>query len=276
MQLFSLSALLPALQAAVPSALPSADALTADYERIVAGFRPGFFLLWFAVLQAISIVAYWISSNLITREHGSILNALKLWAFYLLSTLGVAILFAFTAGYGVKQSSNALLFAAIVVGIMLAIVVVLGCPMKVYKMGVGGAIGFVLISWILTAAGQVAATRVLPQPIDFRAWGELSQKLAQLPAVERNKLVERFTQRTPTAAAAPAAADSDDAIAANKTKPIEVRHEAIQRIYHALEARRVALKPGDTAALAAYTRDEARYQQLLSQLQTDAAAAAPR
>jgi hypothetical protein len=65
---------------------------------------------------------------------------------------------------------------------------------------------------------------------------------------------------------------SDDALAADRSAPIAQRHAAIQRIYAALEARRVALNLNDANALQDYSREEARYKELLQQLQADAAA----
>lgn len=274
MQLFSLSALLPALQTAVatPATLPSADAIAADFARIQAGIRPGIVLLWVAVSQVLAILAYWISSNLVAREEGRFLNALKLWGIYIAAFIGVGILFAIGMGFGAKQPS--MIFASVVVGIMLVIVAILGCPMKVYKLGVGGALGFVLIVWVLNIAGQVAVARFLPQPLDFLAWAEFSRNLAALPTVEQTKLIERITHQAKTPASA--AAVSDETIAADQSKSIEDRHAAVQRIYRDLEVRRAGLKPGDADALAAYTRDETRYQDLLRQLQADASAAAPK
>ncbi len=281
MQLFSLAPVIAAIQTAAataPAAPPdSADSIVAEFARIQGTIRPGIVLLWLGVTQVLAIVAYWIASNLINREEGRFINAIKLWAFYIAASIVVGVLFGVGMVWGASQASGAFLFATFVVGIMLGIIVVLGCPMKIYKLGVGGGIGFVLIAFVLTIAGQLVAARFLPEPLDMKGWAALGERAARLPTAERNKLAERIhaLQKTGDAASAPAKM-SDEKIAGDRTKSIDDRHAAVQRIYRALEARRVALKPDDSEAIAQYTRDETQYQDLLRQLQADAQAATPK
>lgn len=250
---------------------PDANALFQEFFRSP---RPatGQVLAWVGLGQVIMLLAYWIASNIVARGKGSPLNAVKLWAFYLVASVAVVVIAAVCIAIGALQQSTALIFASVTVSMILMFAVVFGMPMKVYEIGLGRAVGFVLLVLLLSTAAQIGAARFMPAPLNLGAHATFVKRFAALPAVERKKVVERMQGERKKKGRAEAAKATDEAIAGDRTRPIPERHEAVQRIYRSLEARRLALKAGDQAAIEAYTRDDARYQQLLRQLQADAAA----
>lgn len=274
MQLFSLATLF-ALTAETAPKVSDAASVLSDFEKLRAETHIGLGIAWLLISQAIAIVAYWLSSKIVASEASRFTNAVKLWIFYILAFAGCAALFAFGIAIGGAQQSASMLFATAVVGLLLIPVTIFGLPMKVYDLSLGGSIVFIILTMIISAGANLGVSRLVPAPVDFREHIQLGERLVKLPASERRKLFARFQKRREEAKATTStAAPSDDAIAADRTRTIAERHAAIQRIYRDLEARRAAIKPGDTTALNAYTKDEQRYQQLLQQLQADNAASA--
>src|SRR4051794_25863013 len=113
-----MSLLIPTLADAAPVAL--------DFTQIKPLLGEG--LPWIVFWQLLVWVSFWISSKLVTREHGQFMNALKLWALYLLSFLGIGLLVGVGVFVGLKQQSNGIHFAAGIVGVVLLVVVVFVLP----------------------------------------------------------------------------------------------------------------------------------------------------
>jgi hypothetical protein len=253
--------LFDAVASPASESLPDAGRLGQDFLHL-AGQAAGGVLLWIVVSQLLILVAYWIASNVVAHSQGRISNAIKLHFLYLLSFFGISLLFSallFVAG-----QNQAVVFAGACVAGLLVAVVVFGLPMKVYKMGFFAALGFILITLMLTAAGGLGATRFLEAPSHLRELAQISQKIARLPVADRQRFLERLAGRTTDS--------GDELLAADRSKPIAERFAAVSRIYASLEERRTKLQPGDEAGKMAYARDEKHYEDLLAKIQADAAA----
>ncbi|MES2570544.1 MAG: hypothetical protein V4710_10885 [Verrucomicrobiota bacterium] len=246
---------------------PDIDALADQFARLQSQFLNNM-LPWVLASQLIAILAYWIASNIVAREEGKFMNAIKLWILYWLASLGIVVLVSGVLMFAsANNPSPALTFATLCVSVLLVLVVIFGLPMKVYNMSFPASIGFLILTFILSVAANLGAGQFLASPIDPEEFTQWATEVSRISPVDRKKLTDRIAGRRA------AANDSDEVIAADRSKSIEERHAAVQRIYAALETRRQSLNAEDKAALDAYTRDEARYQQLLSTLQKDAAAA---
>ncbi|MDB6152746.1 MAG: hypothetical protein JWL90_1199 [Chthoniobacteraceae bacterium] len=254
------------LAQALPVPPSDLDAMTGEFSRLQSQFLNNM-LPWVLASQLIVILAYWIASRICNPEQGRLTNAIKLWILTWLTWVAIVIAGAVVLYISATQTpSPAMTFASVCVAILLFFTVLFGLPMKVYKISFPTSIGFVVITLILNAAGTLAASRVIPPPIDPQEVRQLTEQYNHLPLVDRKKFTDRITGWKKSS--------PDEVVAADRSKSIPERHAAVQRIYGELEERRIALKSGDDAALATYSRDEARYQQLLTTLQADAAAAA--
>ena len=220
-----------------------------------------------AFSQLLALVAYWISSIVIARKHSHFLNAVKVWALYLVGFLLIGALAAAAGAIGERLQSGALLFSMKVVGTMLVFMVAFVMPMAVYHLEFAKGLAFVVLSMLLNTAGLLGANRFLGSPIDVASFGARIMEL--LPAPMPKKIIVVEVGRPPERASSP-----DEKIADDPSKSVEDRFAAVQRIYSELEARRTKIDSNDQAALAAYEQSQKRYQELLRAVQ-NAASAAP-
>jgi hypothetical protein len=215
----------------------------------------------------LSILGIWICSNVVARETGSILNALKLWLVYtvglVLTSLLIGIGIAVT---GMAQSAGGS-SVVVLIFFLLTVLIGVGGPIVVYSIGFLRAVGFVVMVLVVSLAGQLLINSLQLQPKGFIELAEFMSRVERRTPEERKAFVEALQKSTPGSASPGPAA-----VAADRSKTIEERHAALQFLYSDLEKRRKELQLGDSAALDAYNRDNARYQELLKQLQTEAAA----
>ncbi len=216
--------------------------------------------------QVLTIVAYWIASNVLAKERAKFGDAVQVWGAYVASALAAgAVIFG---TFYLRIAKESVVVVAIGVGVVL-LVVLFAAPMKAFNFSFPRALGFLLISTILISAGQTLALQLLPAALPF---AERSQALAQIPMLsgkDRQRLAERLVPGT----GGPATFAQYDAVVTDRHRSIPERHAALQEMYRDLAARRLRLQENDSAGLAAYQRDQTRYELLLLHLQTDAAAA---
>ena len=244
---FNIAALLPLAQAAAPEAGGTLGSIeTGDLVKLG---------ILFVLSQLIAIVAYWIASKLVAADTSRFGNALKTWISYL---LGVLIL-AFAGGVGIAITSGNTPIALAVGGLcfLLFIAMLFQVPMKIYDIGFGAAFGFLVISFILTAAGQLG----LNQVAETTGLAPSHLKFSTGQGKRLEALLEKYV-------AMPGGSSADEAIASDAGKPLEERHAALQQIHRRLQQKHASLREGDQAALDAYNRDLARYEQLVEQLRT--------
>ena len=224
-------------------------------------------LILFAVaVQVVAIVAYWVAANVLSKEKSRFVDAVQVWLAYFASAVAAAVVL-YAIVY-LRVAPRSAVMVSIGIGVLL-LVVLFAAPMRVYKFGFGRVLAFLLIAGVLITAAQTAALRVLPQASPLAQRSQAVAQISQLSSNDHRRLMERLMP----ASSRGGKFAQYDAIAADRSRPIPQRHAALQELYRDLAARRLRLQQNDPAGLAAYQRDQARYELLLVHLQADAAAA---
>jgi hypothetical protein len=254
MQLFSLPL---AAAAATPSPEAAAAAVAAPAG---SGFVP--VLLWLLLSQVVAIAAYWVSSKAIADDDKStFLNSLRAWMAYLVVTLFLIILFVVLVFVGSLVGNATIVLALVAVTGLVALALALYVPMKVYKLGMIKALGFVLAAYILSTAATLALeraaglkdarsglfTRISGSGIGAR-WDKVAAKLSGKDEIDT------------MLARAEATADA---------KSLEARQEDLRAVYAKLEERRAAAGT-DVKAQEQYKRQLAQFEKQLAALKADA------
>jgi hypothetical protein len=240
---FSPTAIIFLAQAAAPEAAQAA-----------ATAIPGKAVGILALGQVVVILSYWIASRLVAHEEGRFLRAILVYVSY---TIGFIVL-AFAAGiaFGMTYQAYPIVALAIAgVAFLLFVALLFQVPMKTYRIGFGAAFGFLILSLILSTAGNLVITRTLGGPAYLR-------DQFTLPAEQRTAIwsfVEKYIGRKPRPS-------PEEMIAADPAKPLEERQAALQGMYRALQERHASLTEGDQQALDAYKLQLARYQELVEKL----------
>ena len=223
-------------------------------------------ILFVAGTQILAILAYWIASNVVSKERAKFLNAINVWLTYLGTAVGIGVV-VYGMAY-LRVSERQALLVTLGLGLF-ALVVLFAAPMKIYDFTFPRALGFLLVSLILITAGETVAMRFLPESLPLAQRSKAFIELATHSNASRMLLVNRLMKSSTTRNTFA----QSDAIAADRSRPLPERHAALQEMYRELAARRTHLRQNDVAGLAAYQRDQTRYELLLVQLQSDAAAA---
>ncbi len=259
---------LPFPEGATPVLAHLADAasvLNAFLETARHGeFQPW---LWLATSAGIQFFAVYLTSKILAHETSRLANAIKVLARFWVGALCVALLVGAGIWIGAAKESPGLTTTSVLLLPLLLFAVLLAAPKSIYKISWTRSLLFLLASALFFTAGDLAARSFLGNSVD-----------GVLKSAQAKDLLRKLAASAPGGLKAAlvaldgSQAESDDALAADRSAPLPQRLAAIQRIYAALEARRVALNVEDKNALQAYSRDEARYKELLQQLQADAAA----
>ncbi len=221
--------------------------------------------------QLLNAVWYWIGSKIVVRgENATIGNACKVWLAYLVLPLGIGAGVIFLGPLLVETLGGLSPVSAwaLVGGILfLCVLLVFLIPMRLYEIGFLNALGFVLLSGVISIVGngavQFGAGKV------FGAEGRvaaLTDAFGKTEA-ERRAFGERLFGKD-----APDEIDRllDDAIAPiGKPKPLAAREADAKVIQQKLEARRRALPPGDAKAQAEFQPRLDRYVRLLAALKAE-------
>ena len=249
----------------------AASALNAFLETARHGeFQPW---LWLATSAVIQFFAVYLTSKILTHETSRLANAVKVLARFWVGALCVALLAGAGIWIGAAKESQGLMTASALLLPLLLFAVLLAAPKSVHKISWTRSLFFFLASALLFAAGDLAARSSLGNSVNgVLQSAQAKDLLRKLAASAPGPLKEALGDLENPKSTQTPQASPDDALVADRFAPLAQRHAAIQRIYAALEARRVALNVNDAHALQAYSREEARYKELLQQLQADAAA----
>jgi hypothetical protein len=227
---------------------------------------------WIATSTAIQCFAIYLTSKILANAASRWANALKVMLHYWAGAACVLLLFGTGVWIAAAYASQVLAATSVLLLPLLVLGVLLTGPRSVYKISWTRSLVFVSASGLLLAAGHLLIPALLGNAMDtghgIKQAKEVLTKLSGYAPAGLNAALRDLVYDRPEAV-------SDDAIAADRAIPLAQRHAAIQRIYGALETRRVTLNGNDENALKAYARDETRYKVLLLQLQADAAAAPP-
>jgi hypothetical protein len=270
MQLFSQGAsiLVAQMGAAATGDGVDIERLIDEWVRMQSGPMHGNWLLWFVIMQAVAIVTYWIASNVVARERAWFGNAVKLWVLMIIGGLSIGFLGALFATIGIALNAPIVMALALLGSVLLIAIILFTLPMRVYGISFLRALGFVAVTFVLFTGAQLALASLLPVHAMDPQQEALFRKLANLSEREREQFFRGIWQRATRGQLS--AATSSEAIAADRSKPIEERHAALKAMFDDLEKRRAALTWGDAGALADYNRRDARYRELLAQVQKEA------
>jgi hypothetical protein len=270
MQRFSPGAsfLLAQMGAVAPGAAPEIERLIDEWVQVQSRQAQGNWLLWFVMIQLLAIVSYWIAGHVVSRTRPGFSNAVRLWALVLIGGLSVGFLGGLASTIGIALNAPLLVGVAFCATALLLLVLFVTLPMRVYGISLLRAIGFVGITFVLLIAGQLALTPLLPMPAMDPHHEAVLRKMAALSDAQREQFFRGIWHRATRGQLDPTA--SEEGIAADRSKSIEERRAALKAMFDDLEKRRTALTWGDAGALADYNRRNARYQQLLAQLQKEA------
>jgi hypothetical protein len=237
---------------------PEAQRIIEDFQKLpVPDFaRDGAIAVGVSITLA--ILAVWLASQLFAKDRAGILRAIQTNLMWLVSIVAVAVLTGLAFLIAGQQGSPTMVLASLIIGGILMLYAWISVPMRIYKFSFLQAIGLIVVTWILQTAGQLVAERVLGDPLNMRARATLGARLARLPSAEATGVIA--TLRRP----AGFGRDAGPSIAE--------RQADLRKMYAELQARRELLREDDKASVDAYTRDNARYIDLLTELQRDAAA----
>ncbi len=240
--------------------------------KILKGFVSGeslpLALLGIAIAIVIQVLACWISAKVVVGDpKGSLGNAIKMWLLYFLVGIGFVMLLGIAIPTFVVANNDAAAFAVTIGASVLAVALIFLLPMKVFHIGFGRALLFLVLSLILMLAAQAGMNRAQQKP----AFGRLPEVVATLASSEkRQQLLDHL--------AGPVKAGGLDADLDRLARPEErakgfpERQESLRTVYEELDARQKTLPPGDARALEEYERQRAKYENLVRVLRADYAA----
>lgn len=224
---------------------------------------------WIVLSQIFAILGHWIASKVVVAdERARFINAVKVWALYLAVLLVLAIAFGVVIGVAAYLESKVSTLGMIGGWLLLTLGLGLYVPTKIYDIGLLRALGFILLSGIISGAATAGADRVAGLAATRRdTFAKLSRGHSEDPWARLQMLLGQRDEID---------VQLDMAAAAAKSKSHEQRQAALRDIRKKLEARHKALVPSDEAAKATYTAQQKRYQQLVDGLKADSAKAAAR
>ena len=259
---------------------PEAQRLVEELSSQSGRDYGGAIVVFAGITLALWIVSAWIGAQAVSKEHGGVGGAAQtgfLW------TIGyaVALALAGTAFYFAKLRGSATMASlSLAIGGILVLYTALSAPMKVYRVHIFKALGIALVALIVHLAGQIAVLKAMGDPLGLQKRFDQIRRIAALSTDDASKVL--MAARKPTVAVAatipvaqptPAPKPAAERPSAPAPKPagksIAERHDELKKVYADLMAKREALREGDDAGLAAYTRDTARYVEQLAQLQKD-------
>ena len=234
------------------------------------------------ITVALWIVSAWIGAQAVSKEHGGVGGAVQtgfLWTIGYAASLalgGSAFYFAKLRGSATMASLSLAIWG------ILILYTALSAPMKVHRVHLFKALGIALVALIVHLAGQIAVLKAMGDPLGLQKRFDQIRRIAALSTDDASKVLIAARKPsvtvavvTPTPVVQPApvpklAAGRPSTPAPKPAgKSIGERHDELKKAYADLMAKREALREGDDAGLAAYTRDTARYVEQLAQLQKD-------
>ena len=232
------------------------------------------------ITVALWIVAAWIGAQAVSKENASVGGAVQtgfLW------TIGYAFALALggSAFYFAKLRGSATMASlSLTIAGILVLYTALSAPMKVYRLPFFKAFGLALVALIVHLAGQIAVLKAMGDPLGLQKRFDQIRRVAALSTEDAAKVLTAARKPVVAAVAPPPAPQTTPPVKPVVERPsppppkpagksIAERHDELKKVYADLMARREALREGDDAGLAAYTRETARYVEQLAQLQKD-------
>lgn len=246
------------------------DQLAQQIGEVLHNNLQGFVFI-FLIQQAFSIIAFWVASKTVgAEERGTFDSAVKVWGGYWLSWLSWLAFVIVVGGILIVTHTTAALVLLMIVAMILALVIIFAVPIHVYEFGFLRTVGFCIVSLVFSSLFSIALSVLplaprLPAAQVIALYSLTPDKQQYVFRLVTDHLIHRN-------ASTAAAALPGEAIAADPTKPMEERKQAIVVMFNELETRRKALDQNDAAGIARYNADRARYEAILAKLRSDVAA----
>jgi hypothetical protein len=256
--------------------------------QLWAGLRTDWAALaWLGLVQLATLLAFWLAARVLVprrelnsfgqyerRQGAGFGKAFALYfcylvlavaAFFLLRLTSTSFKLALITLFSSPTQLEAKWIAIFALLAPLSLLIKLGLPMAIFRIRLPRAVGYLLFSALLIVAAGWALDLALRRPVEkrvltLREWAARQSGhgglLKSLAAQAEEEVVFAATER----------------VAADATKPMRERKDAVRSLYTQLEEIRGSLPPGDTAALAEYDKKKLRYETLLKQLRAEIAA----
>ena len=260
--------------------VPEAQRLVEELSYVSGRDIGGPIVVFAGITVGLWIVSAWIGAQAVSKENAAIGKAVQtgfLWTF----GFALALALGGTAWYFAKLRGSAPMASlSVAIGGILFLYAAVSAPMKVYRVHFFKALGIALVALVVHVAAQLAVLKAMGDPLGLQKRADQIRRLALLSTEDAAKVLT--AARTPGGAAvsatpAPQPTPPVKPIAERPSTPppkpagksIAERHDELKKMYADLMAKREALREGDDAGLAAYTRETARYVEQLAQLQKD-------
>lgn len=260
-------------QATVPPAPPTLRQSVDDLLQQLHGSQTQI-LVFLGLAVVVMVIAYWLASKPLAEERSGLGSAIKILFYYaLVLAIGGAVALAssvmipmalatFKSGHPIGPLVTIVGFGVLsLVAFLLALYFLFFIPIRTYRITLPGAVVFLVIANLLSAAG----------------WWGLNLAMGH-PVTPKGKLVVPWQELNPTTEIKPLFTHQPDPYdlaeqrASDRTRPIADRQSALKEMYDRLKSTREALPPGDASALAEYEKRWARYEKLLNELRAEVAA----
>ncbi len=237
-------------------------------------------VIFVAITLALWIVSAWIGAQAVSKENAGVGNAVQTGFLWM---LGYALALALGGAawyFATLRGSAPMASLSLAIGGILLLYTAVSAPMKISRVPIFKALGIALVALVVHVAGQLAVLKAMGDPLGLQKRVDQIRRLAQLSPEDAVKVLAAARKPvvgvvTPTPAPQPAPPIKPVAVSPSPTPPkpavksIAERHDELKKVYADLMAKREALREGDDAGLAAYTRDTALYVAQLAQLQKD-------
>ena len=237
-------------------------------------------VIFVAITLALWIVSAWIGAQAVSKENAGVGNAVQTGFLWMLG-YALALALGGAAWYFAKLRGSAPMASlSLAIGGILLLYTAVSAPMKISRVPILKALGIALVALVIHVAGQLAVLKAMGDPLGLEKRVDQIRRLAELSPEDAAKVLAAARKPVVAIAAptpAPQPAPPIKPVAASPSTPppkhavksIAERHDELKKVYADLMAKREALREGDDAGLAAYTRDTALYVAQLTQLQKD-------
>ena len=255
---------------------PEAQRLVGELSYVSGRDIGGAIVVFAGITVGLWIVSAWIGAQALSKENAAIGKAVQtgfLWTF----GFALALALGGTAWYFAKLRGSAPIASlSLAIGGILFLYAAVSAPMKVYRVHFFKALGIALVAVVVHIAAQLAVLKAMGDPLGLQKRADQIRRLALLSAEDAAKVLTAVrtpggavVAATPVPQPRPVAAPPSTPLPKPAGKSIAERHDELKKVYADLMAKREALREGDEAGLAAYTRETARYVEQLAQLQND-------
>ena len=217
----------------------------------------------------IPILAYWIAAKVVVgNDTGTLARAAYLWLVSLLAGIGMGVVLCIGLAFAAMSHQPLLILFVIGGWLLLAFLIGLLLPAKVFETDLLRSFGILVLSFILVLAGQTALDQALG--LSSLARWQTARSLISDSKEGRERRLRHLLTGDPLATIE---SDLDRlALPEERAKPFTERQEDLRAVFSALEQRRKVIKADDREALASYETTRQRYEELVKIMRADYAA----